>query len=120
MGSGGPRIFEIAIKDGRRSAARGRHPSVSIFKDGGYCTLEWGDDPELEVDLMAAIEHKLRSASSPVSSSRARCRAATDLAGAAKTHRRAPSFPACRSSVSGAAATRALPSRIRFSSAARI
>jgi hypothetical protein len=32
---------------------------VSILKDGGYCTLDWGDDPELEDDLKAVIAHKL-------------------------------------------------------------
>lgn len=34
-------------------------PSVLITKDGGYCTLKWGDDPEIEDDLKGLIAHKL-------------------------------------------------------------
>ena len=52
--------FAIAIKDARGDLCEDAIPSVSILKDGGFCTLEWGDDPALEADLRAAIEHKLR------------------------------------------------------------
>jgi L-asparaginase len=34
-------------------------PVVSIIKDGNYSTLEIGDEPSLELDLIASIEHKL-------------------------------------------------------------
>ena len=34
-------------------------PVVSIVKDGGYASLEFGDDPDLELDLIASIDHKL-------------------------------------------------------------
>ena len=34
-------------------------PVVSIVKDGSYSTLEFGDDPALELDLIASIDHKL-------------------------------------------------------------
>lgn len=59
MGKAGLESFEIAVKDSRGRLLEDAIPSVSILKDGGYCTLEWGDDPELEVDMKAAIEHKL-------------------------------------------------------------
>jgi hypothetical protein len=34
-------------------------PVVSIVKDGSYSGLEIGDDPSLEIDLIASIDHKL-------------------------------------------------------------
>jgi hypothetical protein len=58
-GKKGIERFEVAIKDKAGRLLEDAIPSVSILKDGGYCTLEWGDDPELEEDLIAAIDHKL-------------------------------------------------------------
>jgi len=34
-------------------------PVVSISADGSYSSLDFGDDPSLEVDLIASIDHKL-------------------------------------------------------------
>jgi L-asparaginase len=51
--------FDVAIKDGNGLLREEAIPAVSILKDGGYCTLEWGDDPDLEQDLKAAIAHQL-------------------------------------------------------------
>jgi hypothetical protein len=51
--------FTVAVKDADGNLLEGAIPSVSIVKDGGYCTLEWSDDPELEEDLKAVVTHKL-------------------------------------------------------------
>lgn len=51
--------FALPIVDGSGALLEGAIPSVSIVKDGGYCTIEWGDDPALEADLVAGINHKL-------------------------------------------------------------
>ena len=58
-GAAGLERFEITIKDGHGMLLEAAVPSVTILKDGGYCTLEWDDDPDLESDLKAAIDHKL-------------------------------------------------------------
>jgi hypothetical protein len=58
-GASGLEVFEVAIKDARGALLEDAIPSVSILKDGGYCTLGWDDDPELEEDLKAVIAHKL-------------------------------------------------------------
>ena len=49
----------VAIKDEAGRLLETAIPVVSITKDGGYCGLEWGEDPEHEVDLQASIAHKL-------------------------------------------------------------
>jgi L-asparaginase len=59
MGAGGLERFEIAIKDGLGKLLEDAIPSVSILKEAGYCTLGWDDDPDQEIDLKAAIDHKL-------------------------------------------------------------
>lgn len=59
LGASGPERFEVAIKDAQGRLLEGAIPSVSIVKDGGYATLDWGDDPALEEDLRALIAHKL-------------------------------------------------------------
>ncbi len=51
--------FEIAIKDARNNLLPEAIPVVSIVKDGAYSTLDYGDDPALEGDLEASIDHKL-------------------------------------------------------------
>jgi hypothetical protein len=58
-GASGLERIEIAIKGADGSLLEDAIPAVSILKDGGYCTLEWGDDPDFEADLIAAIDHKL-------------------------------------------------------------
>jgi L-asparaginase len=59
-GASGLERFAVPVKDGDGRLHEEAIPSVSIVKDGGYCTLEWGDDADLEADLHALIEHKLR------------------------------------------------------------
>ena len=59
-GSNGIERFTFAIKSDDGRLLETAIPSVSILKDGGYCTLEWGDDPELEEDMKAVIDHKLK------------------------------------------------------------
>ncbi len=58
-GPSGLERIEIAIKGVDGSLLEDAIPAVSILKDGGYCTLEWGDDSDFEADLIAAIDHKL-------------------------------------------------------------
>ncbi len=59
MSSGALERFSVAIKDAQGRVLEDAIPSVSILKDGGYCGADWGDDPDLEDDLKAAIAHKL-------------------------------------------------------------
>jgi len=47
------------VKDAAGKLLASAIPVVSIIKDGSYSTLEFGDDPALEADLIASIEHKL-------------------------------------------------------------
>lgn len=56
---GQPGRIDIAVKDAAGRLLADAIPVVSIVKDGGYATLEIGDDPSLEHDLIASIEHKL-------------------------------------------------------------
>jgi L-asparaginase len=49
----------VPIKDASGQLLETAIPVVSIVKDGGYCGLDWGEDPALEVDLKASIDHKL-------------------------------------------------------------
>ena len=58
-GAGGLETVEIAIKNARGELLPGAIPSISIVKDGGFAALDFGEDPDLEGDLEAAIEHKL-------------------------------------------------------------
>ncbi|HVV92703.1 MAG TPA: asparaginase domain-containing protein [Hyphomicrobiales bacterium] len=52
--------IDVAVKDAAGKLLPGAIPAVSIVKDGSFSTLEFGDDPALEADLIASIEHKLR------------------------------------------------------------
>ncbi len=52
--------FTHAIKGADGMLVENAIPSVSIVKDGGYAGLEWGDKPEVEEDLIALVDHKLR------------------------------------------------------------
>jgi L-asparaginase len=58
-GKNGIETFDVAIKDAGGELLGDAIPSVSIVKDGTYATLEYGDDPALELDLIAVIDHKL-------------------------------------------------------------
>lgn len=50
---------DIAVKDANGKLRGDAIPVVSITKDGSYSGLEVGDDPTLELDLAASVEHKL-------------------------------------------------------------
>jgi L-asparaginase len=52
-------LIEVAVKDADGLLSGDAVPVVSIIKDGSYSTLDYGDDPELEHDLIASIAHKL-------------------------------------------------------------
>ncbi len=58
-GAGGIERIEVALKDGDGKLLGEAIPAVSIVKDGSYSGLEVGDDPSLELDLIASIEQKL-------------------------------------------------------------
>jgi hypothetical protein len=52
-------LVDVAVKDAGGKLLADAIPVVSIMKDGSYCGIDFGDDPELEVDMIASIEHKL-------------------------------------------------------------
>jgi hypothetical protein len=56
---GGIATIDVEIKDAGGDLNGSAVPSVSIVKDGHFSTLEYGDDPQIELDLIALIEHKL-------------------------------------------------------------
>ena len=56
---GGIERFDIAVKDADGNLLADAIPVVSIEKNGCYAGLEIGDDPALEQDLAASVEHKL-------------------------------------------------------------
>ncbi len=58
-GAHGIERVEVAVKDAGGKLVADAIPVVSIVKDGTYSGLEIGDDPALEADLIASIEHKL-------------------------------------------------------------
>jgi hypothetical protein len=58
-GGKGIETIDIAIKGRTGEILPDAIPSVSIVKDAGYLTEEFGDDPALERDLDFLIEHKL-------------------------------------------------------------
>ncbi len=57
--AGGVETIELAVKDSDGKLLADAIPVVSIVKDGSYSGLEIGDDPSLEIDLIASIDHKL-------------------------------------------------------------
>ena len=59
MGAAGLERVSVAIKDAEGHLLEGAIPVVSIIKDGGYCGMDWGEDPDLELDLIVSIDHKL-------------------------------------------------------------
>jgi hypothetical protein len=60
QGKDGIERFAVQIKDQAGHLLEGAIPAVSILKDGGHASLDWGEDPEQEEDLVAAIAHKLK------------------------------------------------------------
>lgn len=58
-GSAGIDYIDFAIKDSDGRLLADAIPIVSIMKDGSYSGLDIGDHPELEVDMIASIDHKL-------------------------------------------------------------
>ena len=60
QGANGIEHVPVTVKDAAGKLLPGTIPFVSIVKDGSYSTLEFGDDPALEHDLIASIEHKLK------------------------------------------------------------
>jgi L-asparaginase len=52
-------VIEIAVKDASGRLIPDAIPVVSIIKDGSYSSLDFGEDPERELDLVASIDHKL-------------------------------------------------------------
>src|SRR6516164_89409 len=57
--AGGIELVDVAVKDAGGKLLADAIPVVSIMKDGSYCGIDFGDDPELEIDMIASIEHKL-------------------------------------------------------------
>jgi hypothetical protein len=58
-GSNGIETFDIAIKNAQGEILPDAIPSVSIVKEGGYFTEDFGGDPSEESDLIALIDRKL-------------------------------------------------------------
>jgi hypothetical protein len=58
-GPNGIELVDVAVKDGDGKLLASAIPVVSISTDGSYSGLEFGDDPSLELDLIASIDHKL-------------------------------------------------------------
>jgi L-asparaginase len=52
-------LVEIGVKDGDGRLLADAVPVVTIATDGSYSGMDFGDDPALELDLIASIEHKL-------------------------------------------------------------
>jgi L-asparaginase/Glu-tRNA(Gln) amidotransferase subunit D len=55
----GTETIDFAVKDAKGDLLGSAIPSVTIVKDGLWQSLEYGEDPALELDLIATIEHKL-------------------------------------------------------------
>ena len=58
-GSGGIELVDVPVKDAAGKLLADAIPVVSIMKDGSYSGIDFGDDPELEIDMIASIDHKL-------------------------------------------------------------
>jgi L-asparaginase len=59
MGARGIETVDVTVKDADGQLQADAIPVVSISKDGSYSGIEVGDDPSLEIDLIASINHKL-------------------------------------------------------------
>jgi L-asparaginase len=58
-GARGIEMVDVAVKDGSGKLLPSAIPVVTISTDGSYSGMDYGDDPTLERDLLASIEHKL-------------------------------------------------------------
>jgi L-asparaginase/Glu-tRNA(Gln) amidotransferase subunit D len=58
-GPAGLELIDVAVKDADGKLLASAIPVVTISTDGSYSGMEFGDDPGLEADLIASIEHKL-------------------------------------------------------------
>ena len=58
-GAGGIALADVVVKDAAGKLMADAIPVVSIMKDGSYSGIDFGDDPELEIDMIASIDHKL-------------------------------------------------------------
>jgi len=58
-GPTGPELVPLQVKDPEGRLLEEAIPAVSIIKECAYSGLDWGEDAALEIDLRAAIEHKL-------------------------------------------------------------
>ena len=58
-GLNGIELVDVAVKDSAGRLVPDAIPVVSIMKDGTYSGIDFGDDPQLEVDMIASIDHKL-------------------------------------------------------------
>jgi hypothetical protein len=58
-GPDGIEMIEVAVKNADGKLLPGAIPVVTISTDGTYSGMDYGDDPSLELDLIASIEHKL-------------------------------------------------------------
>jgi hypothetical protein len=58
-GLNGIELVDVAVKDSAGRLVPDAIPIVSIMKDGTYSGIDFGDDPQLEVDMIASIDHKL-------------------------------------------------------------
>jgi hypothetical protein len=58
-GANGIELIDVAVKDPAGKLLADAIPVVSIMKDGSYSGIDFGDDPELEIDMIASINHKL-------------------------------------------------------------
>ena len=59
LNRGSLETFDVAVKGASGEILADAIPSVSIVKDGGYVTDDYGEDPSLERDLVFLLDHKL-------------------------------------------------------------
>jgi L-asparaginase len=59
MGAKGLEMVDIQVKDAKGKLLPDAIPVVTISTDGSYSGMDFGDDPALEGDLIASLEHKL-------------------------------------------------------------
>lgn len=52
-------LHDFQVKDAAGKLLADAIPVVSIMKEGSYSSIDFGDDPELEIDTIASIDHKL-------------------------------------------------------------
>jgi L-asparaginase len=58
-GAKGIEMVEVPVKDAKGRLLADAIPVVTISTDGSFSGMAFGDNPSLELDLIASIEHKL-------------------------------------------------------------